>query len=153
MPSMATILLVAPTALSFLHLIHRLERRGCRWLLATSWEEAERLLTQEPCDLVLTMESPRTIRFQDLKESARGHLPTVFQAVPVEDSSWWVPVLEEGRPTTNLRALRPAEFASYLERLLDQLCGTGARTAETPSASAVTSSETEPSAVAAKTSK
>ncbi|GEM_PF-1269612 len=149
METLFKVLLVAPTALSFLHLIHRLERRGCRWRLARSWEEAEQMLEQEPCDLVLATQSPGAARLQHLKGSTAGRLPTVFQAVPVEDSSWWVPVLEDGRPATNLPAFRPAEFAGYLERLLDQICSTDTTSAETPSASAAGSAETMPAAAAA----
>src|SRR5579875_3302573 len=80
------------------------------------------MLEQEPCDLVLATQTPGAARLQHLKGSTAGRLPTVFQAVPVEDSSWWVPVLEDGRPATNLPAFRPAEFAGFRCRL----CGNDA---------------------------
>jgi hypothetical protein len=49
--------------------------------------------------------------------SLAGFDVTAFLSLPVEDSCFWVPVLDRGRNCLGAPALRPSEFAQAIEEL------------------------------------
>lgn len=95
-----------------------LEKRGCECHVATSYREAHGFLNTEAFDLVLSESSlPDGIAFRLLPWLVGSHTTLCF-AVPVEDSSWWMPAIVHGRNCWGTAALRRSEFMEVLDELL-----------------------------------
>ncbi len=48
---------------------------------------------------------------------------TLFFCLAVHDGCWWLPALDRGRRCWGDPALRPAEFTSALDRMVEELLG------------------------------
>jgi hypothetical protein len=46
---------------------------------------------------------------------------TAFLCLPVENSCFWLPAIDDGKECLGERALRPGGFASLLEEMTDDL--------------------------------
>jgi hypothetical protein len=94
-----------------------LQQWGCQCFLVESEEAARQLLSQQTFDLVLAVNRRSPIG-ASLAMAIRGTDASLFRAVPVEDSCWWVPVLREGRECVGEPALRPTEFAGLVQEMV-----------------------------------
>lgn len=126
------VLLAGETTSDALVLAENLERWACDLHVATTFEEACALLTERPCDLVLS-----DIRLADgsaypLVTMLVGSNATLFFFQPVREGCWWLPAVLRGEYRWGAPALRPAEFARTLERILDELTAKGAPAAPEP---------------------
>jgi hypothetical protein len=45
----------------------------------------------------------------------------VFYSCPVEDGCWWVPLTGRGRKCLGAPALRPSEFATAIDRAIEEI--------------------------------
>lgn len=115
------VLLVGESAGSFSHIVERLEKNGCRCRIANSYEEAQRLLTQETFELVLSVIAPRANAISLLADRLIGTHASVYYAQPVEDGCWWLPALRCGQRCFGTPALRPSEFAGLLGQLVQEV--------------------------------
>lgn len=113
------VLLVGESAKRFSHLLQRLEHLGCECCVATSTSEATRLSVGRVFDLVLSTDLEEGIN--TFITFLNGSPTTLFRCYPVEDSSWWVPVLRHGAKCLGAPALRPAEFGCALEGLVGEI--------------------------------
>jgi CheY-like chemotaxis protein len=114
------VLVVESQLLDVAYLEERFGRWKCHCKLATSIQQATRLLAGQTFDLIRT-----SIRFTD--GSAYGLIPqvlgkstTMFAFQAVEDGCWWLPVVEQGHQCL-IAALHPVEFVRYLESFLGPL--------------------------------
>jgi len=105
------VLLVAKSAAAMVRLVEYLQRLGCECCVTTSCQDARLLLTANTYDLVLsetTLPDGSGYRLIPLLLGSRSSL---YYAVPVHDSCWWLPALERGEHCLGASALRPNEFA------------------------------------------
>jgi hypothetical protein len=113
------VLLVGGSATRSPFLQHRLEQRGCKCDVATSSSEAARLSAGYVFDLVLCTEPVEGI--DALIALLVGSPATAFRCYPVEDGCWWLPAVRHGVDCRGVSALRPREFASALEEVLQEI--------------------------------
>jgi hypothetical protein len=113
------VLLVGESAKGSWSLLQRLEKQGCECHVAASCGDAARLSADDAFDLVLCTDQMEEIRA--LTESLVGSATTVFRRHPVEDSCWWLPAVRAGRKCLGAPALRPGEFACFLDGLVDEI--------------------------------
>ncbi len=98
-------------------LADQLHHRGFRCHFASSSQAARQLLASQRVDLVLC-----EMHFSDgtgfgLAEAFAGLSITMFVCVPVEDSCYWLPAIDQGSDCRGSAALRPFEFTRNLEEL------------------------------------
>jgi hypothetical protein len=115
------VLLVGESTRSFQHLAQRLERRHCRCRTATSYNEAKQMIGEEVPDIVLSTVPPHQVGISALAGMLTGTEASFFHAHPVEDSCWWLPALRRGEPCFGTPALRPGQFTSVLDRLVEEI--------------------------------
>ena len=111
------VLLVGQNWHSAMPLADRLHRWGFRCHFASNMRAGSDLLSSRPVDLVLC-----NTRLPDgsgfgLLVALAGLPVTVFLCLPVENSCFWLPAIDDGKDCLGLPALRPSEFASALEEM------------------------------------
>jgi hypothetical protein len=99
----------------------RLERKGCQCHFATSQRELEQLLNRTEFDIVLTMHRIKGRGARSLGALLLGSRTTLFYALPVEVGCLWVPVLRIGAECVGAYALRPSEFSTVLDELVEEI--------------------------------
>jgi hypothetical protein len=114
-----TVLLVGESAKGSSSLLRHLEKRGCECYVATSGSEAARLLVDHVFDLILCTDLMEGINA--LIASVVGSSTTLFRCYPVEDGCWWLPAVRHGEKCLGASALRPGEFASALDEIVDEI--------------------------------
>jgi hypothetical protein len=102
-------------------LAENLGRWGCDLHVATTFEEACSLLSERPCDLVLS-----DIRLADgsaypLVTMLVGSGATLYFYQPVREGCWWLPAVLRGEYCWGAPALRPTQFTRTLERILQEI--------------------------------
>lgn len=113
------VLIVGKSRHGFFGLGQRLEQWGCQCSIVDSQESARGLLSQQGFELVLAVD--RQCRLgSELVSALEGTGSSLFRAFPVEDSCWWLPVLEQGRECHDGRALRPTEFARLVREMVHE---------------------------------
>lgn len=115
------VLLIGHSARGFSNIIRRLAKSGCHCLLTHSNHEAVKLLATGSFDLVLSASPLPHNEIQSLTTAAAGTRVSIFCTYPVEDGCWWLPVLTNGMESLGEPALRPAEFAELLDRVVDDI--------------------------------
>ena len=111
------VLLVGQSFRSADALTNRLQRWGFRCRVAGSARSASDLIRSSPVHLVLSeTRLPDGTGF-GLLGTLVGFRVTAFLCLPVEDSCFWLPAIDEGQQCLGLPALRPSEFASTLEKM------------------------------------
>jgi hypothetical protein len=113
------VLLVGESAKGSSSLQDRLEKRGCECHASESCLEAILLSAGQAFDLILCTGQMEGIN--ELVESLIGSPTTVFRCYPVEDSCWWLPVVRHGEKCLGAPALRPNEFASALNEIVEEI--------------------------------
>jgi hypothetical protein len=111
------VLLVGQSFRSADALTDRLERWGFRCRVAHSVRSASNLIWSIPVDLVLCETHLPDGSGFGLMGNLVGFRVTGFLCLPLEDSCFWLPAIDEGRQCLGLPALRPSEFASALEKM------------------------------------
>ena len=101
----------------FALLFQYLEDRGCECETVASYSEGVHRFEAKPFDIVLCSGEPG---IEVVLNATQGSLASVFCAHTVEDGCWWFPVVRQGAKCLGEPALRSAEFADFLERLLAQ---------------------------------
>ena len=124
------VLLVGESATGFSHIMERLRTGGCQCRFARSYEEAHQMLAGESFDLVLTVLPLRDNAIASLADALAQGRASVFYCQRVEDTSWWLPILREGRPCFGAPALRPSEFAGALDVIVAEIRARGSSEAE-----------------------
>ena len=115
------VLLIGENSQGSLHLIKRLEGRGCHCRFATSYQDAISLLSTQDFDLVLSpmrIDDSSVFPLIDLLERSRT---TLFYFQAVEEGCWWLPTLRFGQKCFGSNALRPSEFIPSLDLVIDEI--------------------------------
>ena len=103
-------------------LTERLRQWGFRCHFVSNLREASDLLSSRPVDLVLSnTHLPDGTGF-GLVGALAGLPVTAFLCLPVENSCFWLPAIDEGKECLGSPALRPSEFAKALEEMAVCLC-------------------------------
>jgi response regulator RpfG family c-di-GMP phosphodiesterase len=114
-PSGRDVLLVGQNLHSALALTDRLHRWGFQCHFANNMRTASDLLSMHPVNLVLcNTHLPDGSGF-GLLATLAGLPVTAFLCLPVENSCFWLPAIDDGKECLGLPALRPSEFARKLE--------------------------------------
>lgn len=121
------VLIVAESATAFWCVSRHLEQRGCTCWFAHSYSEGARLFSEHAFDLVLCSDCREGIHA--LITSVTGSSASLFRSHSVEDGCWWLPAVLHGDTCLGTPALRPAEFARILDRMVEEIRSTarGAR--------------------------
>jgi hypothetical protein len=80
-------------------------------------------LNSDPVDLVLSEAHLSDGSGFGLLVALAGLPITAFVCLPVENSCFWLPAIDDGKECLGLPALRPSEFASALEEMVQCLAG------------------------------
>jgi hypothetical protein len=120
-PGTPKILLVAGSPMGVSFLAARLERRACEIQFASSWNEANAMVSSQRFDLVLS-----ECKFWDgssypLAASLIGSSTTLVYSYPVESGCWWLPALRNGQSCWGSLAMRPSEFIGFLDNVLSEI--------------------------------
>jgi hypothetical protein len=115
------VLLIGENSQGSLHLIKRLARRGCDCRFATSYRDAISLLTAQDFDLVLSPTRIADSSVFPLVGVFKGSRTTWFCFLAVEEGCWWLPTLRFGQECFGSNALRPREFVSSLDLVIDEV--------------------------------
>jgi hypothetical protein len=109
------VFLIGPYSPNAPALTAQLHRWGLRCHFAGNIRAASDLLSSRPFNLVLSnTHLPDGTVFGMLVVLA--DLPvTAFLCLPVENSCFWLPAIDDGKECPGLPALRPSEFAKTLE--------------------------------------
>lgn len=132
------VLLIGQNARKFSSIIQRLAKSGCHCLLTHSLLEALNLVATGSFELILSANPQPDNAMRSLEEALAGTRASLFCAYPVEITCWWLPVLTNGTLCLGEAALRPPEFASLLDRVVDDIRAfhsSAAAKANTPSSS------------------
>ena len=104
-----------------------LTEHGCRYQCASSLPEAERLVGEQPFDLVLNAIFEDSHKLCSLREALRGKPTTFLYSYEVEDGFWWILGLDRGRPCVGeAPAIPQSEFRQVLDLVLAELTAYGA---------------------------
>jgi CheY-like chemotaxis protein len=114
------VLLVGDNPLSFSLSRQLLERSGCECHFGGSLEAAKELLQLWQFDIVLTMHTVPGDTIRKLVSLVSGSGASLFTAIRVEESFWWVPVLQFGKESYG-PAIRVGDFAHVLDDLRKQI--------------------------------
>jgi hypothetical protein len=101
--------------------MQRLENQGCICHLATTSQEACKLVGEQKFDLVLSqLELPdRTV--YPLIDRLAGSPASLYYSQAVEDGCWWLPAIRWGKRCFGVPALRPSEFIGVLDKVLTEI--------------------------------
>ena len=114
------VLLVGESVLGASFLVNRLWQRGCRCEFATSYEQLRTLLNDHDIYLVLCPTRLSGRNLLPLIDLLEGSNVSLFYAQSVEDGCWWLPALRQGRKCFGSCAVRPSEFISVLDEMIDR---------------------------------
>ncbi len=117
----ADVLLVGQNFLNAYTLTDRLRRWGFRCHFVSNLREASDLLSSRPVDLVLSNNHLPDGTGFGLVGVLAGLPVTAFLCLPVENSCFWLPAIDDGKECLGLPALRPSEFASALDEMVSRL--------------------------------
>ncbi len=123
-----TVLLVGRSANSTFVLRNHLQKLGCSVSTLHSCGAALKSIRQAHFDFVLSeFLLPGETAYQFLG-NLRGTHCSLFFYIPVEDDSWWIPALCDGRECLGAPAVRSAQFAKALQEMVEQRnTGSGSR--------------------------
>jgi len=105
---------------------------GFRCHFASNIHESSYLLTVQPVDLVLSETHLSDGSGIGLMEDLVGMPITAFLCWPVDNGCYWLPAINDGKTCIGLAALRRSEFASTLQKMVQQLSHPLASQMDTP---------------------
>lgn len=110
------VLLIGESGSGSSFLRRQLESHGCQCWFARSTQESGALHGKHLFDLILNTAPFREV---DLLLTALGNAPCqVFHCVPTEESCWWMPAARNGQKCFGAPGLRPSEFMTMLDEIL-----------------------------------
>lgn len=112
------ILLAGESLRDALPLVDSLQKRGFELHIATSCQEARKVLEQFGCELVLSKMRLRDGSAYPLISLLAGSRTTLYFFFPVHRSCWWLPAMWQGQNCWGAPAIRPREFALVLDKIL-----------------------------------
>jgi hypothetical protein len=113
------VLLLAENVKASAHLSWYLEQRGCRCWFATCAEEGILLFQQHRFQLILSLSPVRqAARILNLLEQSNC---SAFCAYRVEQGCRWLPLMKDGHKCLGAAALRPREFVTELDQMLEEI--------------------------------
>jgi CheY-like chemotaxis protein len=115
------VLLIGENAQGSSYLAQRLQGRGFECCFATSYQEACSLLMAQGVDLVLSPMRLRDESLFPLMAFLDGSGITLFYYHAVEDGCLWLPALRRGQKCFGSSALRPSEFVSALDEVMEEI--------------------------------
>jgi hypothetical protein len=115
------VLLVGESPKVFSSCRRRLETNGCHCEFAECEREVWNVLQERQFDIVLSVHKGRSVRLESLGALLSGSRTTLFYALLVERGSWWVPILRIGEECFGTPALRPTEFVTALDEVVEQI--------------------------------
>lgn len=115
------VLLVGDSPKVFSSCRRRLETNGCHCEFAECEREVWNVLQERQFDIVLSVHKSRSVRLESLGALLSGSRTTLFYALLVERGSWWVPILKIGEECFGVPALRPTEFVTALDEVVEQI--------------------------------
>jgi hypothetical protein len=111
------VLLVGPDFTFGESLPERLREWGFQCHFVNTARMASKLLRSQKIDVLLATTSLPDGSGFSLVAALSGLVVTAFLCLPVEDSCFWLPVVERGRPCLGSPALRPKDFARAIREL------------------------------------
>jgi hypothetical protein len=114
------VLLVGDSPRSFSLSRQLLERSGCECHFAGTLEAAKGLLELREFDIVLSTHRVPGEAIQSLVGLLSGSSASLFSSLRVEESFWWVPVLQFGKGSYG-PAIRVGDLAHVLDDLKKQI--------------------------------
>jgi hypothetical protein len=115
------VMLVGPGLRSFHALADRMRLWGFRCHFAGTVRTAQELVNTTRVDLVLSNVHLPDGTGYTLLASLSGLQVTAFLCLPVEESCFWLPAIDDGVDCLGLPALRPSEFVDQLEEMARSL--------------------------------
>ena len=115
------VLLVGPGYHNFLALADRMRQWGFRCHFAATVRTAQELVSTTRVDLILSNVHLPDGTGYTLLASLSGFPVTAFLCLPVEESCFWLPAIDDGIDCLGLPALRPSEFVNQLEEMARSL--------------------------------
>lgn len=115
--STVIVLLVGRSANSTFVLRDHLQKLGYRVSALHSCEAALQCLRQARFDIVLSEFLLSGATTYELLRQLRGKQSSLFFYIPVEDDSWWIPALSEGRDCLGAPAIRSSQLAKTLREI------------------------------------
>ena len=113
------VLLLSEREMGVSYLKRYLEQRGCKCWFAQSEEESLALFEKYKFQLVL---STLPLRLANaIIARLRETRCSLFFCQPVEDSCWWLPLVDHGKKCLGAPALRPSEFVSTLDQIVREI--------------------------------
>ena len=119
--SMIRVLLVGDSPQSFFIHQKHLECNGCECEFAECERTAWEMLGRRQFDLVLCLHSSRGTSSPSLGILLSGSTTTLFYALRVEVGHWWVPILRLGEECFGAPALRPIEFSTAINEVIEEI--------------------------------
>lgn len=114
------VLLVGDSPQSFSLIGQLLEECGCECHFAGSLEAVKNLLRLWQFDVVLSTHGIPSYPIQTPVGLLSGSRASLFSSLRVEEGSWWLPVLQQGKECYGL-ALTVGEFSGALDDLKRQI--------------------------------
>jgi hypothetical protein len=131
----AKVLLIADNRSSMRQLLNYLRNLGCLCSLTRSHDEACDLFRRDEFDLILSRFAPLCESCHELVLLSAGTRASLFYFFAVEHGCWWIPRVRFGQECWGETALPPRQFASALEKLIQEIVtaasGTNGASAET----------------------
>ena len=116
-----SVLLVGDSPKVFSSCRRHLDKNGCQCEFAECEREVWSVLEQRQFDIVLSVHKGRSNGAESLGALLSGSRSTLFYALPVENGCWWVSILRVGEECFGAPALRPTEFASVLDEIVERI--------------------------------
>jgi hypothetical protein len=113
------VLLLGESAQGLSFLLRHLQQQGCDCMFATSTEGAIALIAGQRFHLILTTRPLHEI--DSLLPMLSGSDCAIFCCYPVQDSCWWLPVVNHGQKCLGAPAFRPGEFTTFLGQLISDI--------------------------------
>jgi hypothetical protein len=95
-----------------------LTKKECQIQCASSVEQGLTLLEMESFDVVLVPMNTDTGHRAHLIENLLNSSSYLFYSLPVEDGTWWIPVIDSGKHCLGAPAVHSGDFVSVLDELL-----------------------------------
>ena len=115
------VLLVGQSFHNAYALTDRLRRWGFQCHFVSNLREASDLLSSRSVGLVLSNTHLPDGNGFGLVGVLAGLPVTAFLCLPVENSCFWLPAIDDGKDCLGSPALRPSEFASALDKMASRL--------------------------------
>lgn len=101
-------------------LLERLAKCGWKCAAAEAAQHAFELAAADRFDLILSETHLPDGNFQDLMKLLADSDSSLYTFLPVQDDSWWVPVIRRGQFCLGTPALRSREFCEELTEILER---------------------------------